>query len=160
MDKTNQVAIKISDTGCGMDLSQRDRLFEKFTQVTSDASKKKLGTGLGLFISKQLCQRMGGEIRVFSRKDKGSCFTFCLPIEVVEDEQFIDLESLKAIVRAKKLTAMIVDDAPFNHLICKLLCVVRSECLRKQTIRRLRLVSRDVFLNLTRIPRLLLRYDP
>ena len=111
--------IIITDTGCGMNKHERDQLFQKFTQVNADASKRKLGTGLGLFISKQLCQRMNGEVRVFSAKEKGSCFIVCLPVDTVRDENehLRDTESLKAIISAKNLTAMIVDDAPFNHLI-------------------------------------------
>ena len=111
--------IIITDTGCGMNKQERDQLFQKFAQVNADASKRKLGTGLGLFISKQLCQRMSGEVRVFSVKEKGSCFIVCLPVDIVRDENehLRDTESLRAIISAKNLTAMIVDDAPFNHLI-------------------------------------------
>ena len=67
----------MTDKGCGMSKDQIDKLFQKFTQMTTDASKKKLGTGLRLFITKQLCQRMNGEIRVFSQKDKGLYSSRC-----------------------------------------------------------------------------------
>ena len=120
---TNRGVLKISiaDTGCGMSNEQTRELFQKFTQVTTDPSKRKLGTGLGLFISKQLCQKMGGDIRVFSKADKGSCFTFCLPIKVMtdRDDHLIDISNLKGRIIAKKLRAMIVDDVPFNSLILK-----------------------------------------
>ena len=54
----------VADKGCGMSKDQTDKLFQKFTQVTTDAIKKKLGTGIGLSITKQLCQRMNEEIRI------------------------------------------------------------------------------------------------
>ena len=46
--------VTITDTGCGMSKEETNQLFKKFAQVSSDQSKRKLGTGLGLFISKQL----------------------------------------------------------------------------------------------------------
>lgn len=111
--------VVISDTGCGMSNEETAKLFQKFTQVTSDMSKRKLGTGLGLFITKQLCQRMQGEIRVFSQKDLGSSFIFCIPADVVQDENehLHDLESMKNFLKSQNLKAMIVDDAPFNHIV-------------------------------------------
>ena len=111
--------VTIIDTGYGMTKEQLVQLFQKFTQVSTDPSRRMLGTGLGLFISKQICQGMGGEIRVFSKKDVGSCFTFCLPITTVQslDEHSVSFESLKTAISVKRLKAMIVDDAPFNHLI-------------------------------------------
>ena len=109
----------VTDTGCGMAKEELFKLFKKFSQVTTDVSKRKLGTGLGLFISKQLCRKMGGEVKAFSKKDKGSCFIFCLPLEAVQDpnERLVDTEALKDVIETRKLKAMIVDDAPFNHLI-------------------------------------------
>ena len=75
--------VSILDTGCGMTKEQTNKLFHKFTQVTLDASKRKLGTGLGLYIIKQLCERMSGNARAFSQEDRGSCFVFCIPSTVV-----------------------------------------------------------------------------
>ena len=120
-DSTSIGILKVTvlDTGCGMSSQEAAQLFQKFTQVTSDASKKKLGTGLGLFISKQLCQKMNGEIRAFSKIERGSCFTFCLPLKVVEDhgDYETNIEVLRAKLRAKNLKAMLVDDIHSNHLV-------------------------------------------
>ena len=75
--------VAILDTGCGMTKEQTVQLFHKFTQVTTDASKRKLGTGLGLFIVKQICERMNGDVKVFSKEDKGSCFVICIPMDTM-----------------------------------------------------------------------------
>ena len=75
--------VAILDTGCGMTKEQTVQLFHKFTQVTTDAAKRKLGTGLGLFIIKQICERMNGDVKVFSKEDKGSCFVFCIPMNIM-----------------------------------------------------------------------------
>ena len=111
--------ITITDTGCGMNKQQMVQLFQKFTQVNTDPSRRMLGTGLGLFISKQICEAMNGEVRVYSKVNAGSCFTFCLPMDKVKDktERYVDSVMLKNTIKAKHLKVMIVDDIAFNHTI-------------------------------------------
>ena len=120
-DKSERGILKVTivDTGCGMNKNQTEQLFQKFAQVTTDPSKKQLGTGLGLFITRQICNRSGGEVRAFSKENEGSCFIFGLPVETINDEneQITDLETMRLEIQNKQLRAMIVDDAPFNHLI-------------------------------------------
>lgn len=113
--------VSICDTGCGISQTGAAKLFQKFTQVTSDSDKRKLGTGLGLFITKELCERMGGEIKVFSKEERGSCFTFCLPVTpAVEREQPLDQDlSPMRPAGPRKLRAMVVDDEHFSHNIIK-----------------------------------------
>jgi len=113
--------VVVRDSGCGISKDDIQKLFNKFTQMTSDASKTKLGTGLGLFISRQICQRMNGEIKVFSKEDKGSAFIFCIPMQCGKDEQehLYNIDSLKKSISSKKLSSMLVDDITFNHVILK-----------------------------------------
>lgn len=119
--KRGVLKIVVSDTGCGMSEEETKRLFKRFSQVSSDPSKRKLGTGLGLFITKQLCEKMQGEIRVFSKKNKGTSFIACIPIDVIPEEEhpesLWDLDFLRTFVKEQKLKAMIVDDISFNHTI-------------------------------------------
>ena len=70
------VCISVSDTGMGMKPEDQQDLFQAFKQVDSKASRKKMGTGLGLVISKQLVHQMEGEIGVDSTLGKGSTFWF------------------------------------------------------------------------------------
>jgi len=109
----------VKDTGCGMPKENMEKLFQKFTQLTSDASKKKLGTGLGLFITKQICQRMDGQIKVFSKEGKGTSFILCIPVTCGQSEadHSMDLVSIGQLVSSKRLSAMLVDDLAFNHTI-------------------------------------------
>ena len=113
--------VSVNDTGCGMSNQETSKLFQKFTQVTTDASKRKLGTGLGLFITKQLCQKMNGDVKAFSKEGVGSSFIFCIPLKIGQEEngQLRDLEAMKSHFQKLKLKAMIVDDASFNHAILK-----------------------------------------
>ncbi len=68
----------ISDTGIGMTHEQLSKLFTAFTQADSSTSRKYGGTGLGLTISKQLVEMMGGQIRAESEYGKGTRFIFTI----------------------------------------------------------------------------------
>ena len=82
MDTATQVAIKISDTGCGIPKSFRHALFQPFRQADTSFTRPKQGTGLGLSIVKHLVQRMSGSVDVESVEGEGSTFTVKLPITV------------------------------------------------------------------------------
>jgi signal transduction histidine kinase/CheY-like chemotaxis protein len=78
-----QLRFEIEDTGIGMPADEIETIFEPFVQ-TSHTSTKQQGTGLGLTISHQFIQLMGGEITVESKPDKGSIFRFEIPAEVAD----------------------------------------------------------------------------
>ncbi len=77
MDKTSQnnLIIEVDDNGCGMDEKTRNRLFDPFFTTKSPAE----GTGLGLYISNNLIEALGGRIEVESEPGKGSMFRVILP---------------------------------------------------------------------------------
>jgi signal transduction histidine kinase len=77
MDKTSQsnLIIEVEDNGCGMDEKTRNRLFDPFFTTKSPAE----GTGLGLYISNNLIEALGGRIEVESEPSKGSMFRVILP---------------------------------------------------------------------------------
>ena len=72
--------ITVSDTGIGIAADKLDRVFESFEQADGSISRTYGGTGLGLAITKQLVELHGGEVRVESTLEKGSRFTFTLPL--------------------------------------------------------------------------------
>ena len=69
----------ITDTGYGLSPEDQKHMFEKFFRSNVDVVKKVQGTGLGLFITKEFVEKMGGQVWVKSEKDKGSTFSFSLP---------------------------------------------------------------------------------
>ncbi|MDE2401255.1 MAG: PAS domain-containing protein [Burkholderiales bacterium] len=77
-DATGEVTIEFSDNGIGLTESEAAQLFQPFKRVGSSAARIE-GTGLGLFIVKQLVERMGGSVTLNSQKDVGSRFTLRLP---------------------------------------------------------------------------------
>lgn len=72
------ISFKITDTGIGIAQDKLPMLFQSFTQVDAGISRKYGGSGLGLTISKQLVELMGGEIQVCSEIRKGTCFSFSI----------------------------------------------------------------------------------
>lgn len=71
--------IVVSDTGIGIDTDRLPHLFEDFVQADPDIARKYGGTGLGLSLSRKLCQLMGGEIAVESALGQGSRFIVTIP---------------------------------------------------------------------------------
>jgi signal transduction histidine kinase len=74
-----EIITHIKDQGVGISPASQARLFEKFYRVQTDKTKDITGTGLGLFIVKQIIEKMHGRIWVESEEGKGSTFSFSLP---------------------------------------------------------------------------------
>jgi len=74
-----EVMVSISDTGVGIPLGDRERIFERFEQGTL-VNRRPDGAGLGLALSKEFVEMHGGRIWVESEMGKGSTFTFSLPV--------------------------------------------------------------------------------
>ena len=72
----------VSDEGLGIPRGEQERIFEKFYRADPKLARGVGGTGLGLYICRELVQRMGGDIEVESEPGKGSTFTVDLPVRV------------------------------------------------------------------------------
>ena len=73
----------ITDFGEGIEKDEQDRIFELFTQVTKDKTKRQIGSGIGLALCKAIVEAHRGEISVESEIGKGSTFSFKLPVDKV-----------------------------------------------------------------------------
>lgn len=74
--------VSVTDTGMGIAADRQDLIFERFVQADSTIARQFGGTGLGLTITKQLVELMGGDIRVESTPGAGSRFWFTLPVRL------------------------------------------------------------------------------
>jgi len=86
-------AITVRDTGVGIPADQLDRVFEKFYQVDGSAHRSHEGTGLGLYITKQLVDLLGGDIEIQSTRGEGTTATVCVPQNYEEIEGIHRLRS-------------------------------------------------------------------
>lgn len=82
--------ISVSDTGIGINSSDLPLLFNTFTQLESPYTKRFAGIGLGLALAKSLVELHGGTLRVESEPDKGSRFSFTIPLPT-SDNKFVEL---------------------------------------------------------------------
>jgi signal transduction histidine kinase len=78
-EQTDHIQVAVRDQGIGMSQDQLDRIFERFYQVDSSATRRFEGTGLGLSIAKGIVEAHGGKVWVKTRLGKGSTFYFSLP---------------------------------------------------------------------------------
>lgn len=120
-DDTIEVKFSISDTGIGISEQEQAKLFRNFSQVDGSITRKFGGTGLGLVISKQLVQMMGGAITVESQKGKGSTFSFSLKFLLSGEMSYPTKDNFCAIQTMKPLKILIVEDDKVNLMVLALM---------------------------------------
>ncbi len=76
-----KIFITVSDTGMGISSEEQKNLFQKFYRIKNEETKNIIGTGLGLWITRELARKMNGDITVESMTGAGSRFTLILPLE-------------------------------------------------------------------------------
>lgn len=113
---SEQVVLEFSvkDTGIGISKTDMEKLFKSFSQIDASYTRKHGGTGLGLVISKQLIEMMGGEIKVDSEVGKGSIFSFRLPFQIgkgLEQKDSVLLNSLPK----RRYHILLAEDDPINQ---------------------------------------------
>jgi signal transduction histidine kinase len=79
--RNGNITIHVIDHGCGIPTEDCSRVFDKFYQVSHTLTKNRFGTGLGLYISKQIVEAHGGSIAVKSQLGAGSTFTITIPVK-------------------------------------------------------------------------------
>ncbi len=82
-DLNPKITFSVQDNGIGMTKDQQSRIFDAFSQADVSVTRKYGGTGLGLTISSQFVELMGGHLELESAKDHGTTFYFSLPLEEI-----------------------------------------------------------------------------
>ncbi|MCA9988692.1 MAG: response regulator, partial [Anaerolineales bacterium] len=113
--KTAHIRFSIKDTGIGIPAEKMANLFDAFNQADTSTTRKYGGTGLGLTISNQIVNLMGGELAVNSQENVGSTFSFTLPFEVLEEKSVGSGMFHEATLNGKRV--LIVDDNRTNRTI-------------------------------------------
>lgn len=112
---------KVTDTGIGMSPETLSRIFLSFTQADTSIIRRFGGSGLGLFITKQLCEMMGGSIEVTSAIGEGSTFHFKVHTSLPKDGQVFNAQqkSRGKFRQLPKMSVLIVEDSEVNQAILK-----------------------------------------
>lgn len=112
----DHVEFYVKDTGIGIPREKQEEIFQRFNKVENDKSKLYRGTGLGLTITQNLINRLGGSILVKSEPTKGSTFIFTLPLEFADTPE--ETKSTKATFDKQKTwkgkTILIAEDEESN----------------------------------------------
>jgi signal transduction histidine kinase len=145
IDGESVYAFAVSDTGIGIEPEQAKKLFTPFVQANAGTTKKYGGTGLGLVISKNIVEKMGGEIDLDSVPGEGSTFSFTIRVKstteaepaatVEEDDEAPDFHG-------KRL--LIVDDIEINREIA--VEILRETGIEMETAENGQ-IALDMFLN-------------
>lgn len=114
-----KIKIAVSDTGIGMDKKFTETIFKKFSQEDKNVTRKFGGTGLGMAITKELVDLMGGEIEVLSKKGKGTTINLFFQLAKgdgnVEETQ--DDGTRYFAIEGSKI--LLVEDNEFNKMVAR-----------------------------------------
>ena len=128
VDENAKIIFRIEDTGLGIDENNHKHIFDRFKRVDSDASIKAGGLGLGLAISKAYVEMMGGTITLESVVERGSVFSFSIPLVYVKDPRII-VRSINSqnVSKGKEVgTILVAEDDNINFLLFQKIIQLRN----------------------------------
>jgi CheY-like chemotaxis protein/anti-sigma regulatory factor (Ser/Thr protein kinase) len=125
--QASTVRVEVRDTGIGIDEATLDRLFQPFTQADSSTARKYGGTGLGLTISRQLIEMMGGTVGARSTPGEGSTFWFEVALPLADQGDQTEQTPARSTALGGRDTAghltdaaplvLVAEDNPVNQML-------------------------------------------
>lgn len=118
-ERSEELTLIVSDTGIGMESSYLSRIFEKFQQEDVSISRRFGGTGLGMLITKEIVELMGGEIRIKSTKGVGTQVYLKFSLDLGSSEKVKLVDNFKQSPEEMHLDAhiLLVEDNEMNRLV-------------------------------------------
>ncbi|CAI8947965.1 transporter substrate-binding domain-containing protein [Pseudomonas sp. IT-P260] len=111
------IQLTIHDTGVGISTEDQQRLFEPFSQADSGRQQARSGAGLGLVISRNLCEMMGGQLQLSSQPGIGTQVCLSLPLQTLPCKATAAKTAPPIAPSATPLNILVVDDHPANRLL-------------------------------------------
>lgn len=111
------VEFDVSDSGIGISADDQAHLFTPFSQARGNRNAARTGSGLGLVISRSLCEMMGGKLSLASEVGRGTCVGVLLEVPLLEPEEERDVEQLLPAPVGARLRVLVVDDYPVNRML-------------------------------------------
>ena len=115
-----EVLFTVQDTGIGIPAEKREDIFSSFSQADTSSSRRFGGSGLGLTISKQLVEMMGGRIWCEGDEGQGATFRFSVRLEKGDRNNIIpDIKQASTV--AKRLTVLLIEDNDVNRELTRII---------------------------------------
>lgn len=119
-----KLRIAVADSGIGISDADRSKLFVRFSQVDASDTRKYGGSGLGLVITKQIVELMGGNITVQSKEGLGSTFIVEVPLKLIkaaemeeEEEVVSDDPAVFSLMGHSRARILVAEDEPVNQQV-------------------------------------------
>ena len=111
------IRLRVEDTGIGISARDQQRLFSPFTQVGNYAQSARSGSGLGLVISRSLCEMMGGQLQLSSVPGQGTQIEVRLQVPALQAVAEATPAATAELLLSESLNILVVDDYPANRLL-------------------------------------------
>lgn len=146
-----QITFELKDTGIGMSSEYLDRIFNKFSQEEGSTRRKYEGTGLGMTITREMINLMGGDCVIQSEKGVGTTVSFNLTLPIGDESKIISRDSFLIDNSLANLKILLVEDNEMNSFIaCQSLhhfgCITDTASNGKDAIEKLKLQQPNLIL--------------
>lgn len=111
------LTVRVEDSGRGISIDDQQRLFSPFTQANNHDNSNLGGSGLGLVISRTLCEMMGGTLSMYSTLGRGTCIEICLQLPILEPSVELPQDDNESLSASSSLNVLVIDDYPANRLL-------------------------------------------
>ncbi|MFJ4088094.1 transporter substrate-binding domain-containing protein [Pseudomonas psychrophila] len=111
------VCLRVEDTGVGISDEDQRRLFSPFVQASNNTQSARSGSGLGLVISRELCEMMGGQLRLSSVDGTGTQVEITMAVPLLEPAEIAVDDEQQEVGNTRSLNVLVVDDYPANRML-------------------------------------------
>ena len=111
------VCLRVEDSGRGICAEDQQRLFTPFTQAANQGPSPQGGSGLGLVISRTLCEMMGGSLTMSSEPGQGTQIEVRLSLPILPPQARVAVAEVEPVMVSQALNILVIDDYPANRLL-------------------------------------------